>query len=284
AAQAGVAVLVAAALTVAGGAGVAAWPRGAAPPRPPVEAGPVLAPVAYQYPDDAPEAGTRLRALAGRITAADHDGESGKYGYHRVKSWGAVRQTSPEGLEMSYVLDEQSWVAADGSGRLHTVQLPPEFPSARSREYWLPKLAEQTAAGSADTVDDLGPGLAGPAGPPPTGPALRERLHRGGRAADPLRAVMDLFGGHVLPLAHRAEILRELAAVPAVSWRGEVRDRAGRNGVAVTADDPQHRIQLLLVFDPQTGDLLAYEHLDLARGEVLAYLLFLDYGRTEQLG
>src|SRR5690606_35305126 len=66
-------------------------------------------------------------------------------------------------------------------------------------------------------------------------------------------------GGHVVPLATRAAILTVLADLPGWSWRGEVTDRAGRDGVAVTFNDPEHNQEQLLIFDPATGVLLAHE-------------------------
>jgi hypothetical protein len=64
-----------------------------------------------------------------------------------------------------------------------------------------------------------------------------------------------------------------------------VTDRAGRTGVAVTADDQQHHIQMVLVFDARTGDLLAQEYVTLKpQREVSSYSLFLAYDRTNQRG
>jgi hypothetical protein len=97
----------------------------------------------------------------------------------------------------------------------------------------------------------------------------------------------------VVPRQTRATILRILAGVPGFVWRGEVTDRAGRTGVAVTADegDKQHHMQAVLVFDPRTGELLAHEFLALnwqgrlaPLARVSEYTLLLAYDRTNQLG
>ncbi|WP_255511200.1 hypothetical protein [Micromonospora sp. WP24] len=68
-----------------------------------------------------------------------------------------------------------------------------------------------------------------------------------------------LYGLYVVPRRTRAEILRVLADVPGFRWRGQVVDRAGRKGVAITFDDREHDQQSLLIFAPETGELLAYE-------------------------
>jgi hypothetical protein len=101
-------------------------------------------------------------------------------------------------------------------------------------------------------------------------------------------AITILYEQYVVPRQTRATILRILAGVPGFLWRGEVTDRAGRTGVAITADDQQHYIQMVLVFDPRTGELLAQELVALKPQQPLArvsaYDLFLAYDRTDQPG
>ena len=79
-------------------------------------------------------------------------------------------------------------------------------------------------------------------------------------------------------------VLDILADLPGLGWRGEVTDRNGRAGLAVTYDDVAHDEQWLLVFDQHTGVLLAKELVLLKSGRVDVYSLFLATGRTNQPG
>ncbi|MFD0594120.1 hypothetical protein ACFQZ4_17930 [Catellatospora coxensis] len=93
-----------------------------------------------------------------------------------------------------------------------------------------------------------------------------------------------VFGRYAVARQTRAEILRILADVPGFRWRGEVTDRAGRDGLAVTFDDREHGQQHLLIFHPRTGELLAWELLTLGPVRMNAYVLILETGRTDRLG
>jgi hypothetical protein len=70
-----------------------------------------------------------------------------------------------------------------------------------------------------------------------------------------------LYNDYAIPRATRADLLRILAGLPYLTWRGPAVDRAGRAGVAVTYQPPDFRdgYQQLLIFDPGTGALLAHE-------------------------
>ncbi|MGW5667802.1 hypothetical protein [Micromonospora sp. NPDC003776] len=104
-------------------------------------------------------------------------------------------------------------------------------------------------------------------------------------------AVYGVFSEHLVPRRTRADILNILAGIPGFVWRGRVVDRAGRAGLGVTADltpaagQQPERAQMLLVFDPATGELLAHEYLELApHHRVLHYALLLEGRRTETVG
>jgi hypothetical protein len=131
--------------------------------------------------------------------------------------------------------------------------------------------------------------MAGPSTPLPTGEAeLARKITEGRTVYDTVFAVNYLYNQYVVPRQTRATILRLLAGVPGLAWRGKVTDRAGRTGVAVTAYDKQRESQTILVFDPRTGELLAHEDVapkpKLPLGRVSYYNLFLAYDRTNQLG
>jgi hypothetical protein len=251
--------------------------------------GPVLVPIAYQYETNPPAAGDRLRALADRIGATGYDADSGRYAYHHYKTWGATVATSTEGYEIHYVEDEQTWIAADGSGRIRTAQLAPEFPDDASRRYWQRKLSDaQPAKTPASRSDDLPAGMAGPGGPltlTADRAQLSQKLHLDvADAVGVAKTVSDKYQTYLVPRAARAQILRILADVPGLVWRGRVTDRAGRAGVAISADDPAHDVQLVLIFNAATGELYAQEMNLLREHKVMEYALFLRSGYADRLG
>ncbi|MEU0151587.1 CU044_5270 family protein [Micromonospora fulviviridis] len=268
-------------------------PTRSTPPQP-VD-GTVLQPVTYEIATNAGPAGPHLRALARRATDAPLDRAAGRYAYHQVKSWGGMVQESPEGYVASFVQERRSWATPDGRRWSDTTVLDLEFPDAASRDYWTKQLSVH-AAGRAT------PPAGGPVEEPrdpdgarlPTDRAALARLLRTDQpAGDVAKAVYDLYVRHLVPRRTRADILTTLAGKPGFVWRGRVVDRAGRRGLAVTADltppadrpQNQQRAQMLLVFDPSTGELLAHEYLELApQHRVLHYGLLLQASRTDTLG
>ncbi|MFC3504303.1 CU044_5270 family protein [Micromonospora krabiensis] len=287
----------AATMTVLASAGLASALRDRTPPTPTPVDGTVLEPVAYEIATDTEPAAPHLRALAARIVDAPYDRARGRYAYHRVTSWGGVVQESPEGHVASYVEERRSWVTDDGRRWSERRTLDVEYPDEASRDYWTKHLPR---------VVDPSPGRPSAQGGPveeprdpdnprlPTDRAeLARQLRTDLRAGEVARAVYDTYARLLVPRGTRADILTVLAAKPGFVWRGRVVDRAGRPGLAVTADltppadrpqNPQ-KAQMLLVFDPSTGALLAHEYVELApQRRVLYYGLLRDTGRTDTLG
>jgi hypothetical protein len=247
--------------------------------------GPVLRPIAYQYETDPPPARNYLRTLAGRLAATGYDSHTGRYAYHDYKDWGGMQETSAGGFTMSFVEERRVWVAPDGSGRIRTTLLPPEFPDAASQRYYQQKLGNRPLAQPGRPYDDLPAGMAGPGQPLTSDRAeLAQELHvdQGGGAT--AKTIMDKYQVYIVPRAARAQILDILADMPGFVWRGQVTDRAGRAGVAISFDDPQHDQQSILIFAPDTGELYAHEVVSIRERRVSVYTLFLHYGYADQLG
>ncbi|MBE1490413.1 CU044_5270 family protein [Plantactinospora soyae] len=267
--------------------------------------GQVLLPVAYQFDTDPPPAAGHLRALAGRITDAPYDGETGRYTYQHEESWGATR-LSDEGHELSYVEERRLWTARDGSGRSRRKTLAAEFTSEESRRYWereLPKLGHPPIPH--ETTTDIPPVAPGRAADPaeaarpadrtepptdPTAVATVLRARYGASAAQ--KWTLELYRSYVVPRQVRAQVLLTLADLDGFVWRGAATDRAGRKGVATSTTlmppaergDP-NQYEYVLIFDERTGALLASETTILGpRREPLTYTLILDSRRTDQLG
>jgi hypothetical protein len=128
--------------------------------------------------------------------------------------------------------------------------------------------------------------MAGPTQPPPTDPArLAKTLGIGTEAQHGMQsiflAVRDLYSIYAVPQQTRAQVLRILADLPGISWRGAVTDRAGRAGVAISVDTATTRE--ILIFDPKTGALLAWDEVERSNDTVAGATLFLRYDHTDQL-
>ncbi|TDB78479.1 CU044_5270 family protein [Micromonospora sp. KC723] len=283
-------VLTAGTLAVAVGAAAIAQTFGPSSPDtsgiaspPGADPGVVLVPVAYG--SAARDAGGPLRALAGSLVDAEYDNRTGRYMYHHRKTWGDPVMTSPDGRHRVAFADEiKEWQTADGAtGKQVTVQVEPQYPDQESRDYWQRTL-KPTAAASATPAPDSIPLPPMDLAPLPSGRAQLDELLKvrfGGGAVS--KQVGMVYGQYVVPRQTRAEILRVLADVPGFLWRGQVSDRAGRKGVAITFDDREHTQQSLLIFDPNTGELLAYEQITLSPVRMNAYQVILDTAWTDRL-
>ncbi|MGK5441794.1 CU044_5270 family protein [Micromonospora sp. URMC 105] len=282
-------ILTAGALAVAAGTAAVVHPFATATPEtsgvadpPGAASAAVLVPVAYQLNSDASAARPHLRALAGRLIDAEYDNQSGRYMYHRRQVWGDPVMSSADGRHHVAFADETKvWQAADGTGSGVTTQLEPQYPDAASRDYWQRNL-QLPAKGATPATVPLPPLVEGPL--PSDRVQLSELLKVRYGAGAASKEVSTVYGRYVVPRRTRAEILRILADVPGFLWRGQVTDRAGRKGVAVTFDDREHQAQSLLIFDPHTGELLAHERLTLAPVRLSAYQLILDTAWTDRIG
>ncbi|MEU8391261.1 CU044_5270 family protein [Micromonospora sp. NPDC048843] len=282
-------VLTAGTLAVAVGAVAVLQPFGEdapdTPVGPPAAAGLVLVPVAYQFDADPPAAGPQLRMLADKIKDAGYDHQSGRYMYHHTKVWGSPVMTSADGRHhVAYASETKIWQALDGTGNQIRIQLEPQYPDQESRDYWQRESAARPAATGtpAPSVRPLSPEDVRPLSADPS--ELRERLKVEYGAGAASKWVGTLYAQYVVPRATRAAVLRVLADVPGFRWRGQVTDRAGRKGVAVTFDDREHDQQCLLIFDPKTGELLADELLTLSPVRISSYKVILDAAWTNQPG
>ncbi|MGW5579363.1 CU044_5270 family protein [Micromonospora chokoriensis] len=279
-------VLTAGTLAVAAGTVAVLQPFDRAAPRTPeAAAGSVLVPVAYQFDADPPPAGPQLRMLADKIEDAVYDHQSGRYMYHHTKVWGDPVMTSADGRHhVAYASETKLWQATDGTGNQANIQLEPQYPDQESRDYWQREsIGRPAATGTpAPSLIPLPPMEIRPLPADPS--ALREllKVEYGPGAAS--KEVSTLYGQYVVPRATRAAVLRVLADVPGFRWRGQVTDRAGRHGVAVTFDDREHDAQSLLIFDPKTGELLAHERLTLSPARISSYKVILDAAWTDRAG
>jgi hypothetical protein len=232
----------------------------------------VVTPVAYAIADNPPSASAELRALARRIGDAPYDSRTGRYAYVRTKTWGDPQMSSEDGkYSVGYTHEDEKWQSAVRPGVQSTTMLPYEFPDEASRDHFkdMPPPDKQPSLMTIDAVGEVPAGRV----------RLARQLYAGHGPIGIAKAVDAVYSRYPLARANRAMVLDILADEPAFRWRGEVTDRAGRKGVAITGDEQGARV--VLIFDPATGALLASEHVFLRPPTPIlgAYAVFLSYDR-----
>ncbi|GLI00623.1 CU044_5270 family protein [Phytohabitans aurantiacus] len=257
------------------------------------------APLALQYESGADSASGVLRDLADRLSIEARRDPSedrpGRFEYVDVKLW-ALDMAAGEGRTAVQIVPqrEQKWRSADGAGRLSVATLPAEPPGTRTSGFPIGSpLATQVTEFSAGRF------LPVVAEPVPTSiPALRAALYarqpqiNGPQSA--LRAVADLYRSQVVSRPAAIAVLRVLADVNSVLYRGHVADRLGRAGTAISVDSTNGttgKNRDLLIFDDRTGQLLAHESLMLVAPDqvhvktpaVFSYILYLDQGYADAM-
>jgi hypothetical protein len=239
-------------------------------------------PLAYHVPKKARSGREVLRQLAAvaarqPVTAAPSEA----YAYVRTAGWYLVTEVSGNQANSKVVASvRESWLAANGFDRWITRRVPGD----RSR-------ISATALGP-----QIGRGAG--SGPPrlrlSTVPAaIARQLDLGHpRRIGPVErfvSLTDLALDQPIPPRAQSAILRVLARSPGVIDSGEVTDRAGRLGVAVSLDSAYSGLptRYTLIFNPDTGSLLGEEEtllgnagkLNVRAKSVIAYTAFLasDY-------
>lgn len=245
-------------------------------------------PLTVDHPDQAPPAGAVLRRLAERLRAVPADARTGRYAYVALRMRAADSMLEGPCVEtVTAYAAERRWRADDGSGQVTGTPWhhdPVDPPAAETTTY--------PAGGLPGVVP----------GPVPTDPAAlaaaldaayppvdtRTRHHVTGTAAR-LRAVADLAAWHYTNRAARRAVLLVLADVAGLTYRGGVTGYPG--AIAVSADAGPWRD--LLVIDPASGVVLAYEQVLLRNGEITlgvhtpysnARTAYTARGRTSQPG
>lgn len=213
-----------------------------------------------------------LRALAKAIATSPCDLVQGAYAYVQTREWVIAKP----GAAGTALLQDEHWLAADGSGRstsvttrLPAVENPPTdetFPAGASFVDSAPLDADPGAL--ATRLDSITPFASGP------------------QAV--LRALADVNQWQAPGRDVRAAAVTVLADADGLSYHGFVTDRAGRPGIAVAALSANGASRDLILLDPHTGDLLAHEHtalrdpgrLGITEPTVLTYTLYLTHTRT----
>ncbi|MEU4097324.1 CU044_5270 family protein [Streptomyces sp. NPDC026673] len=234
-------------------------------------------------------AGDVLEALARQVEKLPDDSPNGGTERFVQDSWSL--STRVDGIQVtSAIVPERrvTWKRPDGSETWRVRSLAPRFATAEQRRTW--EDAGSLGGEPRESSDSTGP--ADPADPrnqePPADPAGMGRWLRAGYETRGAGEFFDSVAerhidNHFSPV-QRAALLRALAAVRGVEYRGMVTDRAGRSGHAFSVASSYGGLPKVqtLVFDPHGGDLLSYdEQLTTDAGalnvRVPAVVLYIDY-------
>jgi hypothetical protein len=201
---------------------------------------------------------TSLAELAARAEIQPPPPESGPYSYVHTQGWYLATDQMTDGRILDARVEEterELWVAADGSGRIKETR--DSRPSQMSGVYGPGGLYPGPLAATQAGV--------------PAHVAVRQ-------TSSPLpvgwlKDMKSLWLSQTVPPALQADLLRHLAIQRGLRLE-QTSDRAGRPGLAVSADDPPsrsgHRSRHALVLDPETGMLLAAEEIAVQRSDLAA--------------
>ncbi|MFD8370969.1 CU044_5270 family protein [Streptomyces sp. NPDC059688] len=204
-----------------------------------------------------------LEEIAGRIAGqADPRPKPWKSEHFIREDW--ALSTRFDNVQVtSAVIPErrETWERHDGSSHWKSKSLTPQFQDGRQRDIW--EKAGSVGKEPVRSAGTSGPDAVGAGEPPTTVEGMRTWLADGQKMGPGLlyEVLPERFQDHVFSPAQRAAVLRVLASTDGIVYAGTVEDRAGRTGEAFSLTDrfgglPNKRT---LVFDPATGNLLAYE-------------------------
>jgi hypothetical protein len=150
--------------------------------------------------------------------------------------------------------DIQTWLRRDLSAVEQSTPLPPQNAGAPTA-LWTQQLPAEIRA----TVTEFEPGR------------YQHRIPRPASQAGLLAAQIGVaYGFHVatgvaelyrlgLDPAQREAAIQVLAGIDNLAYHGTVKDRASRTGIAFTSTDPGTGVREVLIFQPDTGQLLDHE-------------------------
>jgi hypothetical protein len=195
------------------------------------------------------------------------------YTYVRRQVW-----TAAGAPEEFIATDHQVWLRGDFSAVEQTTVLPPQ-PGGSQTALWTQQLPAESRP--ALQTFDAGKYPHPVPAPAPQAGLLAAQIGNayGYKVAE---GVADLFRLGLSP-AHREAALQVLAGTGNLAYHGTVKDRASRTGIAFTSTDPGTGVREVLIFHPQTGELLDHERWSTGTDGVIvvdAYNLYLDIQTT----
>ena len=198
----------------------------------------------------------------------------GEYLYTKsVDAYTTTSEGATPGTSWTAVLPQtrETWFGLR-DGRLHTTYGTPFFLSDQDRAQWV-------AAGKPEITGspkDIALGALEPVALPDDPAALYAKLQADTAGYGSRRnfEMFTLIGDSLRETnaspAQRAALYAVAAKLPGVDLVGPVRDSTGRSGIAVAMSDLENRVRQMLVFDPDTADLLEEREVTL-RGNSFGY-------------
>jgi RNA polymerase sigma-70 factor (ECF subfamily) len=213
--------------------------------------------------------------------------ERGEYLY--VKSANAYMSTWVESEDLHFTVlvprVRETWIGPTG-GVIRERSGTPSFLTERDRKAWI-------KAGRPELAEAPGVSRTGPQEPldlPADADALYSRLEQesAGHSEGVYQEMFTLVGDALRETnatpEQRAALYEVAARIPGVELLGEVRDRAGRTGLAVAIRNPADGVRETLIFDPETTALLGEQQVALAGnqfgypdGEAVGYATYFGW-------
>ena len=179
----------------------------------------------------------------------------------------------------------EQWIGRDGGGRVRTRDRgEPRFPGPRDRSRWLAAGSPALSAGMDVPLVNEDAGGTAPGffigsqqisyrdlrALPADDDALHALLLRvaGGQGERLFVVIGDLLRSAPLSSDVRGALYRVTARIPGIRVLDDVRDAAGRTGVGIAVDDGG--VRSVLIYDPETGELLGEQSILLERGNHVA--------------
>lgn len=229
----------------------------------------------------------RHAALAAARQQAVAPPTAGQFVY--TKSEGVVENTTVPAGGRAYnvfqTMIRESWIAPDGSGRIHQVEGQARLATPADRAAWIadgkPNLND--GSGNEDTTLDPGGLSYVDLSNLPTDPAalkqlIESRSIEGGPSGDAetFTIIGDLLRETYAPPGVRSALYTIASELPGVELIGATHDHLGRLGTGVAY--VSHGFAHELIFDPQTSALLSEQTVDEQSGSVLDWTCYLSSG------
>jgi hypothetical protein len=207
-----------------------------------------------------------LENIAQRVEGLADDAPQGGTQRFVQDSWSL--STRINGIQVtSAIIPERrtTWKKPDGSEKWTVRSLTPQFSSDAQRERW--QEAGSVGDEPQEYSDSSGPAdMSDPRNrPAPADPSAMKRWLTVGYESYGPGEMFDSVSERLLDRyfspAQRAATLRALQDVEGITYRGSVKDRAGRMGAAFTVESRYGGLpkEQTLIFDPADGKLLTYE-------------------------
>jgi len=233
-----------------------------------------------------------LRALSDTAAGLESVAPSGSFHYAKTNGQVQMTRTSLDGSEVWTAilpLTRETWIAADGSGRIHEEYGQPIFPSTQDENSW--RASGAPVFVQSDVVDDRYAANELTFTDLSTLSTNTQTLS----AAIEARQILPGPSGDVQTFDIISDLLREPSASPAVRGAlfdvaaeldgvqssGQMYDSMGRQGIAVSIEGDGLRREV--IFDPRTSAELEERVSSTTDGAILEIVTYVDSGFVDSI-